>query len=118
MFRANPLRSLLLALVFLAAGAGSAVAASAPAPPQTPQQITWQSLSAPNDWAAGVIRELFPINLASSPNPLAGAGAAAPAAGTALANEHSVFGTVMGAFNAIIMLIAISWFAYASASRP
>ncbi|SIR29904.1 MULTISPECIES: DotA/TraY family protein [Acidiphilium] len=85
-----------------AAGTGAGTGST-----QSGTQVTWQQLNAPNDWASGVVNELFPINLT-------GQQVGTPTAGTGIGNEQTVIGTMMGLFNGIVGLIAAAWFAYAT----
>lgn len=87
---------------FAATGTGTGTGTT-----QSGTQVTWQQLNAPNDWAGGVISELFPINLT-------GQQVGTPTAGTGIGNEQTVIGTMMGLFNGIVGLIAAAWFAYAT----
>ncbi|MGC9271854.1 DotA/TraY family protein, partial [Acidiphilium sp.] len=98
------LASTVAAPAFAAAGAGTGTGTGTTQPGT---QVTWQQLNAPNDWAGGVINELFPINLT-------GQQVGTPTAGTGIGNEQTVIGTMMGLFNGIVGLIAAAWFAYAT----
>ncbi|WP_324504053.1 DotA/TraY family protein [Acidiphilium rubrum] len=99
----------MILISFMLAGTitAPALAATGAGSTQTGTQVTWQQLNAPNDWAGGVINDLFPINLT-------GQQTGTPTAGTGIGNEQTVIGTMMGLFNGIVGLIAAAWFAYAT----
>ena len=84
---------LLLLTLLTVAIAGPAFAAAA-----NPYNVSWASLDPGNDWAAQVLRSLFPI----PGNP----------AGAATGNEATVIGVLVGQFTGFIGAIAAAFVAY------
>lgn len=86
---------LIVAALALAAIAGPAIAQAPPAPPAA---VTWASLDPGNDWAATVIRSIFPI-----PGIMGG---------TATGTAATVISTIVGQFTAFIAAIAAAFVSY------
>src|SRR5271157_305401 len=78
----------------------AAVALATPALAQAtnPNDVSWAALDPGNDWAAQVLRSLFPI----PGNP----------AGTATENEATVIGQLVGQFTGFIAAIACAFVCY------
>ena len=89
-------RSLLIVLVLAVALA--AIAGPAFAQPANPYNVSWAALDPGNDWAAQVIRSIFPIP-GGTP-------------GTSTGNEANVIQLLVGQFTGFIAAIACAFVAY------
>jgi conjugal transfer/type IV secretion protein DotA/TraY len=89
----RPFRTALLALAFV-----GAVGAAAHAQAGNAYQTTWAALDPGDDWAAQVLRSIFPI----------GSGTALPGIGA----ENTVIGKMVGQFSGFIIALAAAFMAY------
>jgi len=85
--------SIVLLLLFLLAGAGPAFAQTT-----NSYDVSWSALDPGNDWAAQVLRSIFPI---SGGTP-----------GTSTGNEATVIGQIVGQFTGFVAAIAAAFVSY------
>ena len=84
---------LFLLLLFLLAGAGPGFAQTT-----NSYDVSWSALDSGNDWAAQVLRSIFPI---SGGTP-----------GTSTGNEATVIGQIVGQFTGFVAAIAAAFVSY------
>lgn len=91
-----------LALILAAGAALPALAQTAPAPPS--YNVSWSALDPGNDWAAEMIRAVFPV----SGNPCNGGAQSAACTGAAA----TVIGDIIGRLTGFVMALAMSYVSY------